>query len=102
MSPLIWLVTDSGIKSLGVSEQLHYQGTATFDASTEDRITTSPPMFYDRVLCPVVYSFFIIHLIQSSFNKSSVSKLFGNGVGYVDGSRFIFGLVPITSFMEPS
>jgi hypothetical protein len=35
---------------LGVSELLHYQGTTTFDARTNARLTTSPPMFYDRLL----------------------------------------------------
>jgi len=37
-------------ETLGISELLHYQGTTNFDARTEARITTSPPMFYDRVL----------------------------------------------------
>jgi len=37
-------------ETLGISELLHYQGTTDFDARTEARITTPPPMFYDRVL----------------------------------------------------
>jgi len=37
-------------ETLGISELLHYQDTTTVDARTEARITTSPPMFYDRVL----------------------------------------------------
>ncbi|WP_227626088.1 hypothetical protein, partial [Geofilum rubicundum] len=42
-------------ETLGISELLHYQGTTTVDARTEDQITTSPPMFYDRVLAQVDY-----------------------------------------------
>jgi hypothetical protein len=41
-------------ETLGISELFHYQGTANFDARTKARITTSPPMFYDRVLATVV------------------------------------------------
>ena len=37
-------------ETLGNSQQLHCQGTTTFDARTETQITTSPPMFYDRML----------------------------------------------------
>ncbi len=37
-------------ETLGISELLHYQGTTNFDGRTKARITTSPPMFYDRVL----------------------------------------------------
>jgi len=33
----------------------HCQATMKFDARTEARITTSTPMFYDRVLCGVIY-----------------------------------------------
>src|SRR5690554_3497112 len=43
-------------ETLGSSELLHNQDTTTVDARTEVRITTSPPMFYDRVLCPGFYS----------------------------------------------
>jgi hypothetical protein len=42
-------------ETLGISELLHYQGTTDFDARTEAQITTSPPMFYDRVLAPVIF-----------------------------------------------
>jgi len=42
-------------ETLGISELLLYQGTMTFDARTEARINTKPPMFYDRVLAPVFY-----------------------------------------------
>jgi len=37
-------------ETLGISELLHYQGGTTFDARAEARITTTAPMFYDRVL----------------------------------------------------
>ena len=37
-------------ETLGVSELLHQQGRVNFDARTKNRITTQPPMFYDRVL----------------------------------------------------
>ncbi len=30
-----WVTTDGGIKSLGISELLHYQGTTNFDARTK-------------------------------------------------------------------
>ena len=49
-------------ETLGVSELLHYQGTMNFDARTEAQITTSPPMFYDRVLSAV----FIIDFSSTS------------------------------------
>ena len=59
-------------ETLGISELLHYQVTANFDARTEARITTSPPMFYDRVLAPVIIfqssvylSFQLVYLYQS-------------------------------------
>ncbi len=37
-------------ETLGSSELLNYQGTTNLDTRTEVRITTSPPMFYDRML----------------------------------------------------
>ena len=37
-------------ETLGISELLHYQDAAIFDARTKARIITKPPMFYDRVL----------------------------------------------------
>jgi len=43
-------------ETLGVSELLNYQGEVNFDARTEAQLTTSPPMFYDRVL-PLVFLF---------------------------------------------
>ena len=43
-------------ETLGSSELLSYQGTMNFDTRTEAQITTSSPMFYDRVLAIVDYS----------------------------------------------
>ena len=42
-------------ETLGISELLHYQSTRNFDARTKARLTTTPPMFYDRVLGGVIY-----------------------------------------------
>ncbi len=42
-------------ETLGISELLHYQGTMNFDARTQARITTLPPMFYDRVLGAAIF-----------------------------------------------
>jgi len=53
-------------ETLGISELLHYQGTANFDARTKARITNSPPMFYDRVLYAGVYSFQSLYQLFSS------------------------------------
>jgi hypothetical protein len=50
-------------ETLGISELLRYQDTLNFDARTEARITTSPPMFYDRVLGTV-----LLVSIQLAFN----------------------------------
>jgi hypothetical protein len=54
-------------ETLGISEPLHYQGTANFDARTKARITTSPPMFYDRVLGNVY--------LLSNFNFKPIVKI---------------------------
>ena len=53
-------------ETLGISELFHDQGTTNYDASTKVRLTTSPPMFYDRVLATaLIYSlFFALFLIQ--------------------------------------
>ena len=42
-------------ETLGSTETLHYQDAANLDARTEARITTLPPMFYDRMLPPVAF-----------------------------------------------
>ena len=56
---LACMVTFGGIKSLGVSELLHYQGTINLEARTDARLTTTPPMFYDRLL-PAGFILFLI------------------------------------------
>ncbi len=62
------LITANGCRheTLGISELLHYQGTPNFDARTKARITTSPPMFYDRASGAGLYSFSItyVHSVQ--------------------------------------
>src|SRR5690554_5255822 len=58
-------------ETLGISELQHYQGTTNFDARTEARITTSPPMFYDRVLGLVIFSSFVI-ISSENFNNSTL------------------------------
>ena len=49
-----------GYETVRFSELLHYQCTTNFDARAEARITTTPPMFYDRVLCGVFISIFLL------------------------------------------